>query len=171
MFITDTSKSMWMNLPISILFVAALRILLNKVEFRWKVQPPRLQPYLSHLEKNQLPLDDERLSSSPHPPKWKKIDSPVVEAAVNDFIDLILKDFVINMWYSDITPDMEFPELIRDLIMDAIAEVSVRVKEINLVDLLTRYMIYLSFIICSQMKAIWEVLEINKITGCIVCYL
>ncbi|XP_068462162.1 uncharacterized protein [Phaseolus vulgaris] len=137
-FFTHTSKSMWMNLPMSILFVASLRILLNKVELRWKVQPPRLQPYLSHLEKNQLPLNDEQLSSSPHPPKWKKIDSPVVEAALNDFIDLILKDFVINMWYSDITPDMEFPEMIRDLIMDAIAEVSVRVKEINLVDLLTR---------------------------------
>ncbi|KAG2377215.1 uncharacterized protein HKW66_Vig0251990 [Vigna angularis] len=135
---TYTSKSMWMNLPMSILFVAALRILLNKVEFRWKVQPPRLQTYLSHLEKNQLPLNDERLSSSPPPPKWKKIDSPVVEAALNDFIDLILKDFVINMWYSDLTPDMEFPELIRDLIMDAISEVSVRVKEINLVDLLMR---------------------------------
>ncbi|KAG5076163.1 hypothetical protein JHK82_054858 [Glycine max] len=138
-FFTHTSKSMWMNLPMSILFVAALRILLNKVEFHWKVQPPRLQTYLSHLEKNQLPLNDERLSSSPPTPKWKKkIDSPVVEAALNDFIDLILKDFVINMWYADITPDMEFPELVRDLIMDAIAEVSARVKEINLVDLLTR---------------------------------
>ncbi|XP_027362494.1 uncharacterized protein LOC113870094 [Abrus precatorius] len=138
-FFTHTSKSMWMNLPVSILFVAALRILLKKVEFRWKVQPPRLQTYLSHLEKNQLSLHDERLSSSPPPPKWKKkIDSPVIEAALNDFIDLILKDFVINMWYADITPDMEFPELIRGLIMDALAEVSVRVKEINLVDLLTR---------------------------------
>ncbi|KAL2347860.1 hypothetical protein Fmac_001860 [Flemingia macrophylla] len=138
-FFSHTSKSMWMNLPMSILFVAGLRILLNKVEFRWKVRPPRLQTYLSHLEKNQLPLNDERLSSSPSPPKWKKkIDSPVVEAALNDFIDLILKDFVINMWYAEITPDMEFPELIRELIMDALAEVSVRVKEINLVDLLTR---------------------------------
>ncbi|XP_020227112.1 uncharacterized protein LOC109808497 isoform X1 [Cajanus cajan] len=138
-FFTHTSKSMWMNLPMSILFVAALRILLNKVEFRWKIRPPRLQTYLSHLEKKQLPLNDEHLSSSPSPPKWKKkIDSPVVEAALNDFIDLILKDFVINMWYAEITPDMEFPELIRELIMDALAEVSVRVKEINLVDLLTR---------------------------------
>ncbi|KAK7308559.1 hypothetical protein VNO77_42176 [Canavalia gladiata] len=138
-FFTHTSKSMWMNLPMSILFVAALRILLTKVEFRWKVQPPRLQTYLSHLEKNQLSVNDERLSSSPSPPKWKKkIDSPVVEAALNDFIDLILKDFVINMWYADISPDMEFPEQIRNLIMDALAEVSVRVKEINIVDLLTR---------------------------------
>ncbi|KHN37156.1 hypothetical protein glysoja_046754 [Glycine soja] len=42
------------------------------------------------------------------------------------------------MWYANITPDMEFPELVHDLIMHAIAEVSARVKEINLVDLLTR---------------------------------
>ncbi|CAJ2674248.1 unnamed protein product [Trifolium pratense] len=137
-FLTHTSKSMWMNLPMSILFCAGLRILMNKVEFRWKVQPPKLQTYLSHLEKKQLLIDDERLSTSPAPPKWKKkIDSPAVEAALNDFIDLILKDFVINMWYADITSDGEFPEQIRDLIMDALAEVSVRVKEINIVDLLT----------------------------------
>lgn len=137
---TDKIKSMWMSLPMSILFVSCLCILLNKVEFHWKVQPPRLQTYLSHLEKNQLPLNDERLSSSPPTPKWKKkIDSPIVEAALNDFVDLILKDFVINMWYANITPDMEFPELVHDLIMHAIAEVSARVKEINLVDLLTRY--------------------------------
>lgn len=143
---TDTSKSMWMNIPMSILFVIGLRILLNNVEFRWKVHPPRSQTYLSHFEKKQLSLDDACLSSSPRPPKWKKkIDSPVVEAALNDFIDLILNDFVINMWYADITPDVEFPEHIRDLIMDALAEVSVRVREINLVDLLTRYMVFLSY--------------------------
>ncbi|RZC03215.1 hypothetical protein D0Y65_018045 [Glycine soja] len=95
--------------------------------------------YLSHLEKNQLPLNDGHLTYSPPPPKWKKkINSPIVEAALNDFVDLILKDFVINMWYANITPDMEFPELVHDLIMHAIAEVSARVKEINLVDLLTR---------------------------------
>ncbi|KAG5037984.1 hypothetical protein JHK86_018824 [Glycine max] len=89
--------------------------------------------------KNQLPLNDGHLTYSPPPPKWKKkIDSPIVEAALNDFVDLILKDFVINMWYANITPDMEFPELVHDLIMHAIAEVSARVKEINLVDLLTR---------------------------------
>ncbi|KAE9615773.1 putative Phox domain, sorting nexin [Lupinus albus] len=138
-FFTHTSKSMWMNIPISIVFVAALRILSNKVEFHWKVQPPTRRTYLSHLEKKQLSPNDARLSSSPPRPKWKKkIDSPVVEAALNDFIDLILKDFVVNLWYSEITSDGEFPEQIRDLVMDALAEVSARVKEINLVDLITR---------------------------------
>lgn len=150
---TDTSKSMWMNIPMSILVACALRIILNKVEFRWKVQPPRSQTYLSHLEKKQLSPDSASLSTLPGPPEWKKkkIDSPVVEAALNDFMDLILKDFVINMWYADITPDGEFPEQIRDLIMDALAEVSVRVKDINLVDLLTRYMVF-SFLLFASIK-------------------
>lgn len=138
-FLTHTSKSMWMNVPMSILLVAGLRILFNKVEFRWKVQKPRLQTYLSHLEKKQLSLDDPHLSSLPPPAKWKrKIDSPAVEAAMGDFIDKILKDFVVDLWYSEITPDREFPDQIHAIIMDVLAEISARVKDINLVDLLTR---------------------------------
>ncbi|MED6192844.1 hypothetical protein PIB30_013733 [Stylosanthes scabra] len=138
-FLTNTSKSMMMNVPVSFLFVVALRLLLNKVEFRWRLHPPKPHSYLSHLERKQLSMEDARLSTSPPPPKWKKkIDSPLIEAALNDFMDLILKDFVMNMWYADITPDLEFPEQIRDIVMDAIAEVSMRVKDMNLVDLLTR---------------------------------
>ncbi|KAJ8763565.1 hypothetical protein K2173_002448 [Erythroxylum novogranatense] len=139
-FLSHTSSSMWVNLPVSILFVSALRVLSAEVEFKWKVRGPARPPsYLSHLEKKQLSPNDSRLSSSPPPPRWKrKIDSPVVEAAINDFIDKILKDFVVDLWYSEITPDKEAPELIRSVIMDAIGEISVRVKEINLVDLLTR---------------------------------
>lgn len=143
-FIADTSKSMWMNIPISIIFVCALRILFNEVDFRPKARPVRRQTYLSHLEKKQLSVNDSRLSTAPAPPKWKrKIDSPVVEAAINDFINIILKDFVIDLWYSEMTPDKEFPEQIRAVIMDALGEISARVKEINLVDLLTRYLISL----------------------------
>ncbi|KAJ0009867.1 hypothetical protein Pint_34490 [Pistacia integerrima] len=67
-----------------------------------------------------------------------ELDSPIVEAAINDFINKILKDFVVDLWYSEITPDKEVPELMRTIIMDAIGEISGRVKEINLVDLLTR---------------------------------
>ena len=140
-FIADSSKSMWMNLPISILLVSMLRILMNNVEFCWKSQKlVRPQSYLSHLEKKQLSWNDPRLSTGAPPPKWKrKIGSPIVEDAVKDFIDKLLKDFVIDLWYSDITPDKEAPEQIRAIIMDALGEVSGRVKEINLVDLLTRY--------------------------------
>ncbi|CAL5378695.1 unnamed protein product [Camellia sinensis] len=138
-FLTHTSKSMWMNIPISILFVSALRILFNEVEFHWKVRKIHQQTYLSHLEKKQLSVNDSRFSTTLPPPKWKrKIDSPVVEAAMEEFVNKILQDFVSDLWYSEITPDKEAPELIRAVIMDAVGEVSGRVKEINLVDLVTR---------------------------------
>ena len=148
----DTSTSMWMNLPIAILIVSSLRIITNEVEFKWKVKSVRQQTYLSHLEKKQLSVNDSRLSSSPPPPKWKrKIDSPTVEAALNEFIDKILRDFVVDLWYLEITPDREAPELMRTVILDAIGEISGRVKEINLVDLLTRYVFSLiRFVNCKN---------------------
>ncbi|KAI8026460.1 Sorting nexin-16 [Camellia lanceoleosa] len=138
-FLTHTSKSMWMNIPISILFVSALRILFNEVEFHWKVRKIHQQTYLSHLEKKQLSVNDSRLSTMLPPPKWKrKIDSPIVDAAMEEFVNKILQDFVSDLWHSEITPDKEALELIRAIIMDALGEVSGRVKEINLVDLVTR---------------------------------
>ncbi|XP_073028071.1 uncharacterized protein [Primulina eburnea] len=138
-FLTHTSKSMLMNIPIAVLLVSGLRLLLNEVEFRWKVHNTRPLSYLLHLEKKQLSVNDSRLSTLRPTQKWKrKIDSPVVEAAIEDFINQILRDFVIDLWYSDITPDKEAPELIREIIMDVIGEISGRIKEVNLVDLLTR---------------------------------
>lgn len=142
---------MWMNVPISILIVCGLRILCNEVEFRWKVRNIRRQTYLSHLEKKQLSVNDSRLSNSPPPPKWKrKIDSPVVEAAMDDFVKKLLQDFVVDLWYSDITPDKEAPELIHAVVMDVLGEVSGRVKEINLVELLTRLFTQVFFLICLK---------------------
>lgn len=139
-FLTHTSKSMWMNIPIAVLLVSAARILCNELEFRWKDRSQfRRQTYLSHLEKKQLSVNDPRLSTPTAPSKWKRqIDSPIVEAAIGDFIDKVLQDFVIDLWYSEITPDKEAPEMIRAVIMDVLGEISGRVKELNLVDLLTR---------------------------------
>lgn len=138
-FLTHTSKSMWMNVPIAVLFVSVLRILFNEVEFHWKVRKFRQQTYLSLLERKQLSVNDSRLSTAPPPSKWKrKIDSPIVEAAMEEFINKVLKDFVTDLWYADITPDKEAPELMRAVIMDVLGEISGRVKDINLVDLLTR---------------------------------
>ena len=130
---------MWVNIPVSVLLFSALYILFDNVEFHWKVQRPRPQPYLSHLDKNQLSLNDARLSTKLPPPTWKsEIGSPVVEAALNDFVDKLVQDFVIDLVCTGISPDKEFPDQVHSLIMDALGDISRRVKEINLVDLLTR---------------------------------
>ncbi|CAO2143352.1 unnamed protein product [Urochloa humidicola] len=141
-FLTHTSKSMWTNVPMSILILAFLRYLSFKVEFRWREQPARKQTYLSQASKRQLSTNDHRLSTVPSVSKWRrKVGSPSVEAAFESFTENILRDFVLDLWYSDITPDREAPELIRGLILHALGELSGRVKEMNLVDLLTRDMV------------------------------
>ncbi|CAN4112292.1 unnamed protein product [Withania somnifera] len=138
-FLTHTSTTMWMNLPIAVLLVSGSRILFNEVEFRWKVRNVRPPTYLAHLEKKQLSVNDGRLSNSTTTLKWKrKIGSPLVEAAAEEFIGKVLHDFVIDLWYSDITSDKEAPELMHEIVMDVLGEISGRVKEINLVELLTR---------------------------------
>ncbi|KAJ8644605.1 hypothetical protein MRB53_006353 [Persea americana] len=114
----------------------------HEVEFRWKVRPVRRPTYLSQLQKKQLSLDDPRISPLPTAPRWRrKTDSPLVEAAVDDFINLILQDFLFDLWYSAITPDKEAPDQVHMLIKDVIGEISGRIKQINLVDLLTRDMV------------------------------
>ncbi|KAK8966595.1 hypothetical protein KSP40_PGU021243 [Platanthera guangdongensis] len=141
-FLSHTSKSMLMNFPISILILAAFRYLSYEVEIHWKVRAVRRQSYLSHLSKQQLSVDDPHHSMVKTASRWgKKIDSPAVEAAINDFINKILQDFVVDLWYSSITPDKEAPELIRTIILDVLGEISGRIKELNLVELLTRDMV------------------------------
>ncbi|KAI3769828.1 hypothetical protein L6452_00942 [Arctium lappa] len=138
-FLTHTSKSMWMNVPIAVFLVSGVHILLNEMDFHWKIRKPRGNSYLAHLEKKQLSVNDSRLSTLPPLPKWKrKIDSPVVEAAMEDFVNKLLQEFVVDLWYSDITPDKEAPQLIHAILMDILAEISTRAKDINLVDMLTR---------------------------------
>lgn len=140
-FLTHTSKSMWTNVPMSILILAFLRYVSFKVEFRWRSQPVPKQTYLSQASKRQLSANDHRISTVPPVSRWRrKVDSPAVEAAFESFIDNVLRDFVMDLWYSSITPDREAPELIRGLILHALGEVSGRAKEMNLVDLLTRDM-------------------------------
>ncbi|KAK9053376.1 hypothetical protein SSX86_030009 [Deinandra increscens subsp. villosa] len=137
-FLSHTSKSMWMNVPVAVLLVSGVHVIIRQVEFHWKLRKPK-QSYLSHLEKKQLSVNDSRLTTLPPPPKWKKkIDSPVVEAAMEDFVNKLLQEFVVDLWYSGITPDEDAPQLLHAVIMDVLAEISRRVKEINLVDLLTR---------------------------------
>ncbi|KAF3775425.1 hypothetical protein EJ110_NYTH47243 [Nymphaea thermarum] len=140
-----TSRSTWMNIPIAAIALAVVRMLSREVEFRWKVRPAPRKGYLAHLEKKQLAVDDPILSTSPSVAiNWvRKMDSPLVEAALDEFIGKVLKDFVVDMWYSSITPDTEAPELIRAIVNDVFGEIAERARDVNLVNLLTRDMVKL----------------------------
>lgn len=123
----------------SILILSFLRYLSYHVDLRWRVRPVQKSAYLSSVAKRQLSTNDHRLSSFHSSTKWRrKVDSPLAAAAMESLIDKLLRDFVVDLWYSSITPDKEVPEIIRGLLLDVLGEVSRRVKEMNLVDLLTR---------------------------------
>lgn len=116
-----------------------LRYLSLEVEIHRR-GPTISQPsYLSYLQSKQLSPHDPLLFPPRDKMNWKRnIDSPVVEAAVNEFTQKIVQEFVTDLWYSSITPDQEVPEQIRMVINDVIGEISQRVRHINLIDLLTR---------------------------------
>ncbi|GKE16902.1 phox-associated domain-containing protein, partial [Tanacetum coccineum] len=57
----------------------------------------------------------------------------VKQAAMEDFVNKILQDFSLDMWYSDITLDKEAPQLIHGIVMDNLAEISTRADVADLV--------------------------------------
>lgn len=133
-----TSSSVWVNVPVAAALLILIRYLSFEVEIRRKVQAQSIPPHLSHLLKNQLSTDDLLLSSSTSTHWRRKIDSPIIEEALDDFTRRIVQEFVTNLWYSALSPDQDVPEQIRLLVIDIFGELGQRVKRINLINLLTR---------------------------------
>lgn len=140
-FLSLTSNSVLFNIPLSILIISVLRYFSLEVEIRRRV-PVRQESHLSHFHHRQESHIDRLLLPPPISKKWKrKIDSPVIATAVEEFTRSIVQEFITDLWYSSITPDQEFPDQICLLINDVLGEVSQRLKHINLIDLLTRDMV------------------------------
>ena len=155
-----TSSSVWINLPIAILLLAALRRVSFAIEIRWKLPPnEHSTPHLSQLQRRQLSTHDPLLSQASHTAanRWRySFDSPAVEAAVDDFSRSLINEWVTNLWYSSVTPDQEVPEELRTLINGVIAEVAQRAKRVNLITLLSKDVVDLvgsHFELYRRMKA------------------
>ena len=116
-----------------------LRHFYLEFKLQWRMVPVHQESYHSHLKIRQSSHSDPILSSSSISKKWKrKIDSPVVAAAVDNFTLKIVQEFITYLWYTSLTPDQEFPDKIRLLINDVLGEVAQRLKHIDLIELLTR---------------------------------
>lgn len=71
---------------------------------------------------------------------WKrKVNSPVVEDAIDQFTRHIVSEWVTDLWYSRVTPDRQGPEELVLIINGVLGEISCRMRNINLIDLLTRF--------------------------------
>lgn len=100
------------------------------------------------IYKNSKPLAATTKASSKPPTStkvvdrsdWKrKVNSPAVEKALDQFTRHLVSEWVTDLWYSRITPDKEGPEELVHIINGVFGEISFRMKNVNLIDLLTRF--------------------------------
>lgn len=83
------------------------------------------------------PLERPRLVGKS---EWKKkVNSPVVENAIDHLTRHLVSEWVMDLWYSRLTPDKEGPEELAHILNGVLGEISARMRNINLIHLLTRF--------------------------------
>lgn len=69
----------------------------------------------------------------------KKVNSPVVENAIDQFTRHLVSEWITDLWYSRLTPDKQGPEELVQIINGVFGKFSSRMRNVNLIDLLTRF--------------------------------
>ncbi|MFS8000186.1 putative Phox domain, sorting nexin, PX domain superfamily [Helianthus anomalus] len=132
-----TSTSVLINLPAALILIIAFRYFTLDYENRRKA---------ASYSKNQSAdnvLSQKKPFSEPKPltgkSDWRrKVNSPVVEDAIDQFTKHLVSEWVTDLWYSKITPDKQGPDELVLIINGVLGEFSSRMRNINLIDLLTR---------------------------------
>ncbi|KAH7301359.1 hypothetical protein KP509_23G021800 [Ceratopteris richardii] len=132
------SSSILANVPVAVAFLIMMRYLSFELEVRKKVHRQSIPLHLSHLLKSQTPSKDYLIPSSISTNWRRKIDSPIIEQALDGFTRRIVEEFVTNSWYSALSPDQDVPEQIRFLVIDIFGELAQRAKRVNLINFITR---------------------------------
>ncbi|PPE02542.1 hypothetical protein GOBAR_DD00436 [Gossypium barbadense] len=148
-----TSSSVLVNLPASASLIVLLRYISIDYEMRRKAAVyNRKSSSMSSLTPKQPPERPKVVDRS----DWRrKVNSPIVEDAIDHFTRHLISEWVTDLWYSRLTPDREGPEELVLIINGVLGELSDRMKNINLIDLLTRDLINL---ICTHL----ELFRVNK---------
>ncbi|XP_022714972.1 uncharacterized protein LOC111274526 isoform X2 [Durio zibethinus] len=148
-----TSSSVLVNLPAAATLIILLRYFSLDYEMRRKAAVYNSKPASTNA------MTPKRLPEFPkvveHSDWRRKVNSPVVEDAIDHFTRHLISEWVTDQWYSRLTPDKEGPEELVQIINGVLGELSDRMRNINLIDLLTRDLINL---ICSHL----ELFRINK---------
>lgn len=142
-----TSSSVWLNLPAAATLIIFCRyISLDLAVHRKTVARDKLSLVDQSTQKKSIVLHKFSLEK----PNWRrKVNSPAVEAAIEQFTRHLVSEWVTDLWYSRITPDRDGPEELVQIINNVLAEISARARDINLIDLLTRDIINL---VCNHLE-------------------
>ncbi|KAG0457839.1 hypothetical protein HPP92_022996 [Vanilla planifolia] len=136
-----TSTSVWINLPTAAILIIFCRYMSLDLDIRKKSATGNKLPGInSSTKKRSIELYRFPLEKS----NWRnKVNSLVVEEAIDHFTRHLISEWVTDLWYSRITPDRDGPEELVQTINDVFGEFSSRARDINLIDLLTRDIINL----------------------------
>ncbi|XP_043697041.1 uncharacterized protein LOC122647792 isoform X2 [Telopea speciosissima] len=143
-----TSSSVWVNMPAAASLIVLLGYISIDIEMRRKAtaHSDKLSSADHFFQKKPPEVPKVSLQKS----NWRrKVNSPVVEAAIDQFTRHLVSEWVTDLWYSRLTPDRDGPEELVQIINGVLGEVSCRVRDINLIDLLIRDVINL---ICTHLK-------------------
>lgn len=130
-----TSSSVWVNLPAAASLIIGLRYLSLDFDMRRKAAAYNSKPS-SNTPHKKPPERPKIVEKS----EWRrKVNSPVVEDAIDHFTRHLVSEWITDLWYSRLTPDKEGPEELVNIMNGALGEISGRMRNINLIDLLTRF--------------------------------
>uniref|UniRef100_A0A5B6ZWC0 Sorting nexin-13 n=1 Tax=Davidia involucrata TaxID=16924 RepID=A0A5B6ZWC0_DAVIN len=143
-----TSSSVWVNLPAAASLIIILRYLSLDFDMRRKAAAYNSKPSSSNISSQKKTFEGPKVIVGKS--DWRrKVNSPVVEDAIDQFTRHLVSEWVIDLWYSRITPDRQGPEELAQIMNGVFGELSYRMRNINLIDLLTRDVIN---IICTHLE-------------------
>ncbi|XWS11921.1 hypothetical protein CRYUN_Cryun37aG0046700 [Craigia yunnanensis] len=147
-----TSSSVLVNLPAAASLIILLRYFSLDYEMRRKAAVYNSKPAPTNAFTPKQPPQCPKVVES----DWRrKVNSPVVDDAIDHFTRHLISEWMTDLWYSRLTPDTEGPEELVQIMNGVLGEFSDRMRNINLIDFLTRDFINL---ICSHL----ELFRINK---------
>lgn len=147
-FMSLTSSSVLVNLPAALLLIITLRYLSLDIDIRRKSATYKSKQTSTSISSTKNPLKGVRVETEMS--DWKrKVNSPVVEDAIDQFTRHIVSEWVTDLWYARVTPDRQGPEELVLIINGVLGEISCRMRNINLIDLLTRDIIS---IVCRRLE-------------------
>ena len=140
-FFAVTSSSVWVNLPAAACLIILLRYFSFDVELKRKAAAYNSKP--SSLSGPSLSKPPELPKAAPRSDWRSKVNSQVVEDALDRFTRHLVSEWVLDLWYSRITPDKQGPEELVFIINHVLGELSRRFRNVNLIDLLTRFVLFM----------------------------
>ncbi|KAL2462680.1 Phox-associated domain [Forsythia ovata] len=143
-----TSPSVLVNLPVAAVLIIIFRYWSVEYDMRKKAETYKGKPITASTAPKRNPFEVPRVTADKS--DWKhKVDSPVVEDAIDHFTRHIVSEWVTDLWYSRITPDRQGPEELVLIMNGVLGELSYRMRDINLINLLTRDIVD---ILCTQLE-------------------